>query len=143
MYSNSFFEDKVVFDFELIFYHHWFQRQERNRSVIFSLTSLFKQMCYFCYLKKLSQIILLLICPCFQGDVTVRILRSAFYSSVDVHLGPSQASKKDVNGFQLIPVGIYLLKVNERNTTTRCEICSKLTIKTPGRRQASFCCFYH
>ena len=36
--------------------------------------------------------------------------------------GPKQRS-----GF---PVGIYLLKVNNRNTK-RCEICSKLTIKTP------------
>ena len=25
--------------------------------------------------------------------------------------------------------GIYLLKVNNKNTRTRCEICSKLTIK--------------
>ena len=33
-----------------------------------------------------------------------------------------------------IPVGIYLLKVNNRNTRTRREICSKLTIKTPERR---------
>ena len=32
-------------------------------------------------------------------------------------------------------VGIYLLKGNNRNTRTRCEICSKLTIKTPERRQ--------
>ena len=32
------------------------------------------------------------------------------------------------------PVGIYLLKVNIRNTRTRCEICSKLTIKMPERR---------
>ena len=32
------------------------------------------------------------------------------------------------------PVGIYLLKINNRNTRTRCEICSKLTIKTPERR---------
>ena len=31
------------------------------------------------------------------------------------------------------PVGIYLLKVNNRNTRARCEICSKLTIKTPER----------
>ena len=31
------------------------------------------------------------------------------------------------------PMGIYLLKVNNRNTRTRCEICSKLTIKTPER----------
>ena len=27
------------------------------------------------------------------------------------------------------PMGIYLLKVNNRNARTRCEICSKLTIK--------------
>ena len=33
------------------------------------------------------------------------------------------------------PVDIYLLKVNNRNTRTRCEICSKLTIKTSERRQ--------
>ena len=31
-------------------------------------------------------------------------------------------------------VGIYLLKVSNRNTRTRHEICSKLTIKTPERR---------
>ena len=31
--------------------------------------------------------------------------------------------------------GIYLLKVSNRNTRTRCEICSKLKIKTPERRQ--------
>ena len=30
-----------------------------------------------------------------------------------------------------IPAGIYLLKVKYRNTRTRCEICPKLTIKTP------------
>ena len=29
------------------------------------------------------------------------------------------------------PTGIYLLKVNNRNTRTISEICSKLTIKTP------------
>ena len=32
------------------------------------------------------------------------------------------------------PAGIYLLKVKNRNTRTRCEICSKLTIKTLERR---------
>ena len=31
------------------------------------------------------------------------------------------------------PVGIYLLKVSNRNTRTRCEICSELTIKVPER----------
>ena len=33
------------------------------------------------------------------------------------------------------PAGIYLFKVNNRNTRTRYEICSKLTINTPERRQ--------
>ena len=32
------------------------------------------------------------------------------------------------------PAGIYLLKGNNRNTRTRCEISSKLRIKTPERR---------
>ena len=31
--------------------------------------------------------------------------------------------------------GIYQLKVNNRNIRARCEICSKLTIKTPEQRQ--------
>ena len=34
-----------------------------------------------------------------------------------------------------IPAGIYLLKFNSTNTRTRCEICSKLTIKITLRRQ--------
>ena len=33
------------------------------------------------------------------------------------------------------PTDIYLLKINNRNTRTRCEICLKLTIKTPERRK--------
>ena len=37
------------------------------------------------------------------------------------------------------PAGIYLLKVNNRNTRKRCEICSKLTIKTPEQRQWRRC----
>ena len=35
-----------------------------------------------------------------------------------------------------MPVGIYLLKVSNRNSRTRCEICSKWTIKT------TFWCLY-
>ena len=34
----------------------------------------------------------------------------------------------------MIPAGIYSLKVNNRNNRTGCEICSKLTVKTPERR---------
>ena len=37
------------------------------------------------------------------------------------------------------PVDIYMFEVNYRNTRTRCEICSKLTIK---RRLESFWCLY-
>ena len=33
------------------------------------------------------------------------------------------------------PAGNYLLKFNNRNSRTRCEICSKLTIKTVEQRQ--------
>ena len=39
--------------------------------------------------------------------------------------------KTQINTFL---AGIYLLQVNYRNTRTRCEIYSKLTIKTPERR---------
>ena len=31
------------------------------------------------------------------------------------------------------PAGIYLLKVNKRNSRARCKICSKVTIKIPER----------
>ena len=54
------------------------------------------------------------------------------------------------------PAGNYMFKVNNRNTGTRCEICPKLTIKTPERRHwcrsgvfivnyrlASFWCLYY
>ena len=30
------------------------------------------------------------------------------------------------------PAGIYMFKVNNRNTRTKCEICSKLTPERPG-----------
>ena len=38
-------------------------------------------------------------------------------------------------GSQFIPAGNYLLKGKNKNTTTRSEICSKLTTKTPERCQ--------
>ena len=49
----------------------------------------------------------------------------------------SYGRRLDTQSFQLyrgIPAGNYLLKVNNRNTKTRYEICSKLTIKIPKRR---------
>ena len=38
---------------------------------------------------------------------------------------------------KLYPTAKYMFKVNNRNTRTRCEICSKLTIKTTERRYLS------
>ena len=35
----------------------------------------------------------------------------------------------DISEGTTVPIGIYLLKVSNRNTKTRCGICSKLTIK--------------
>ena len=49
------------------------------------------------------------------------------------------------------PDGIYLFKINNGNTRAMCEICSKLTINTPERRQwllnlnrfyTMLCCFH-
>ena len=34
-----------------------------------------------------------------------------------------------------VPASIYWFKVNNENTRTMCQICSKLTIKTPERRR--------
>ena len=36
----------------------------------------------------------------------------------------------------------YMFKVHNKNSRTRCEICSQLTIKTPERRQALFWCLH-
>ena len=41
---------------------------------------------------------------------------------------------KEAKGVRKNPAGNCMFKVNNRNTRTRCEICSKLTIKTPERR---------
>ena len=37
----------------------------------------------------------------------------------------------DVFSGNVLPACNYMFKVNIRSTRTRCEICSKLTIKTP------------
>ena len=45
------------------------------------------------------------------------------------------------NNFNTFQVGINMFKVKNKNTGTRCEICSKLTIKTPERRQFAISIF--
>ena len=47
--------------------------------------------------------------------------------------------KDTLRKFEVIPAVNCMFKVNNRNTRTRCEICSKLTIKTPER---PFWCLY-
>ena len=42
--------------------------------------------------------------------------------------------KRNMPNFALHPVSNCIFKVNNRDTRTKCEICSKLTIKTPERR---------
>ena len=44
-----------------------------------------------------------------------------------------------LNITRVYPTGIYLLNVNNRNTRTRCEKCSELTIKIPERCQWRYC----
>ena len=52
-----------------------------------------------------------------------------------ISLGMPYSGKSIYNS---VPAGIYMFKVNNRNTRTRCELCSKLTITIPERRPASF-----
>ena len=42
----------------------------------------------------------------------------------------------------IIPAGIYLFKANNRNTSTRCEVCSKLGVKTSERRHDLALCLF-
>ena len=47
-------------------------------------------------------------------------------------LAPNIRQKKYL---RIYPAGNYMFKVNNRDTRTRCEIFSKLTIKIPEQRQ--------
>ena len=38
--------------------------------------------------------------------------------------------------YRPLGAGIYLLKVSNRNTRTMCEVCPKLSVKTPERRRS-------
>ena len=49
---------------------------------------------------------------------------------------------KEKGALRANPANIYLFKFNNGNTRKRCEICSKITIKTQERRLTSFWYFY-
>ena len=55
---------------------------------------------------------------------------------------PERKQRQDVKLCYQYPAGIYLLKVNNRNTRTWYEICLKLTIKASERRLELFWCLY-
>ena len=46
-----------------------------------------------------------------------------------------QGILKYIGDSMSLPANSYLFKVNNKNTRKRCEICLKLTMKTPERRQ--------
>ena len=52
-------------------------------------------------------------------------------SVIDVSEDPKYTSGLALLSNSTIPVDNYMFEVNNRNTRTRCEICSELTIKTP------------
>ena len=64
--------------------------------------------------------------------MTETILEPVFFYLYDFF---TERSLKIPNIFRTYPANIYLLKVKNRNTCKRCAIYSKLTIKTPERRQ--------
>ena len=57
------------------------------------------------------------------------------YNSINVTIFCHRNKKIQPLAGTYYPAGIYLLKVNIRNTRARCEIYSKLTIKIPERRR--------
>ena len=65
---------------------------------------------------------------CFQLKI-----KTKDYTFLDEFINDICSLLKEVSS-NMNPVGIYMLKLNNKNTRTRCEICSKLTIKIPERR---------
>ena len=69
----------------------------------------------------------------------IRILNNSnLWKNFEEHLSTLRGSRWP---FGQSPAGNYMFKVNNRNTR-RCEICSKLTTKTPERRHWRLWCLY-
>ena len=56
--------------------------------------------------------------------------------SIDIYYSERKKSKglSPDFAFNINPAGNYMFKVDNRNTRTKCGICSKLTLKTPEQR---------
>ena len=61
---------------------------------------------------------------------------SEFESHINIKMIHEKYLEIISESFNFNPVDMYMFKVSKRNTRTRCEICSKLTIKTPERHQS-------
>ena len=69
-----------------------------------------------------------------EGDFTVPSVYKLSQVNNKQQMKHNRTNKFTLNGADKVHFTvIYLPKVNNRNTRTRCEICSKLTIKTPQR----------
>ena len=71
-----------------------------------------------------------------RGEFIRIIFNHAGVEFQDLTFPAKEISKIKDDGMdtRFISAGFYLLKVNNRNTRSKCEICSKLIIKTPERR---------
>ena len=49
---------------------------------------------------------------------------------------------READSYYLYPANIYMFKASNRNTTKKCEIYSKLTIKTPNLTLKIFYTFF-
>ena len=68
------------------------------------------------------------------GDGTVKDLNGYLITKAINHKSIVKVRQVQYMYDHVNPAGNCMFKVNNRNTRTRCEICSKLTIKTPERR---------
>ena len=48
---------------------------------------------------------------------------------------PNNIIRQKLKWYTFYPAGNYMFKVNKRNTRTRCEICSKLALRTSERQK--------
>ena len=67
-----------------------------------------------------------------------QILRIALVFLLLILNMPVEITLEDTN-----PASNYMFQVNFKNTRTRCEICSKLTMKIPERRHIFIVNFEH
>ena len=53
---------------------------------------------------------------------------------IEVNTDENTKKEQDIQNENRNPTSNNMLKVNNRNTRAKCDICSKLTTKTPERR---------